>query len=214
MPRVPKADGPQTPSAHDLVQDTCLIEKPLSRSKGQLIDGIRGEIVADVKYAGAFVAPGAIQIFRAIGLPSSHRSVIDRMRPGIAGLEQQTVGETSLERKCQRVITAVAAVGLEIDGTEGVSDRWIVHIKSACDIAVDVRRGDTQIHGATRKEPYAMGSKIGSRDEEIRRKFVIDGQAPGLGVKIAAPVPLQGARLVRGIRESGCVRNRLLKSWT
>src|SRR5260370_24881172 len=115
MPRVPKADGTQTPSAQDLVQDSCLIEKTLSRSKGQLIDGIRGEIVADVKYAGAFVAPGAIKIFRAIGLPSSHRSVIDRMRPGIAGLEQQTVGETSPEGKGQRRRNSGAAFGVEID---------------------------------------------------------------------------------------------------
>src|SRR5258708_19530191 len=111
MPRVPKADGPQTPSAHDLVQDTCLIEKPLSRSKGQLIDGIRGEIVADVKYAGAFVAPGAIQIFRAIGLPSSHRSVIDRMRPGIAGLDKPTVAHTSPEKKRQPLLIALPPSG-------------------------------------------------------------------------------------------------------
>src|ERR1700736_275356 len=126
MTRVPEADGTQTPSPHDFVQEACLIQERLALSKRQLIDGIRSEVVANVEYTGTFVAARAIQILRAVGFPSSYRSIINRMRPRVAGLEQQTIGETSFEGKCQRVITAVAAIGLKIDGTEWVSDRRIV----------------------------------------------------------------------------------------
>ena len=122
------------------------------------------------------------------------------MRPGVAALERQTVGKAALETEQKRMVSAGANIALVVDRT--VRDRrlGIVLVErrvqmmlpslSSCGL---VR---AEIYASAGKQSHAPGSEVLRRRQKIRRQFVFDGQPPGLDVKVAAALALQGPRML------------------
>src|SRR6266849_272536 len=196
MPGVPNADTAEAPAADDLTQNPTLIQEALTSTEGQFINGIGGEIVTNIEYARSLVAAKAIHIFGTIGLSSAHRAVVDGMGPGVASLECQAAGESAVQTKHQGVVSAGADIRLEINGTKGIDCAariirvWIKLIQWAHAISVAVRFGDAQVHRSARKQPHAAGTNVLPGGQIIRDQFIVNGQTPGLNVKIAASLAL------------------------
>src|ERR1700736_6136122 len=104
-------------------------------------------------------------------------------------LKRNAVGKPPLKRELQSVVTARSDIFLDIDGTKWVAG-WIILVEWAHAITVRIRRRDTQVHRASRKQPDAMRSKIRSREQETVRQLVIDRQSPFLCVEVPSALPL------------------------
>src|SRR4029077_18853110 len=106
MSCMPQTDTTQLPSADDLAQNTMCIGECFSGSEGEFVDGVHSNVVPHVEDAWSLVALQAVDVLRSARFATSHRSVIDRMRPGVTRLKFQTLAEAALQRQPQSVIRA------------------------------------------------------------------------------------------------------------
>src|SRR5580704_1209733 len=91
MASVPKPYAAQLPASDNFSQRPRIIQKSLARAKGEFVHGVKSEILADIEDAWPLVTGETVNVFRAIRLAATYRSVVNGVRPGVAGFEGEPV---------------------------------------------------------------------------------------------------------------------------
>src|SRR5208337_413999 len=82
--RVPQTNAAQAPTADDFSHGAAAAKKLLAGAEWEFIDGVYREVLTNIEDTRPFVAFQAIHILRSVRLATADRSVIDRVRPGVA----------------------------------------------------------------------------------------------------------------------------------
>jgi len=75
-------------------------------AKGQFVDSVDDEIVADVEDAWPFVTLQAINVFWPVRLTATDLAVVDGVRPGVPRLQGEAIAKAAFQRQTQGVIRA------------------------------------------------------------------------------------------------------------
>ncbi len=122
------------------------------------------------------------------------------MGPGVAGLKRQATGKAALQAEPQCMVGARSDIGFGVHRTVRVA-AGIILVKRTLtnDVAGSIsplRFRDAEVHPSTGKQSHAARPDILRRRQKVAGQFVIDGQSPGLGIKVATPMALKLPRLL------------------
>ena len=112
---MPEANAAELPASEDLADGSRGVEVRFSRAERKFIDGIDGEVVADVENTRTFVALQAVHILRTVRLAAADRAVVNGMGPCIASLKFQPFLEAALQRQSKPVVRTGADIALVVD---------------------------------------------------------------------------------------------------
>src|SRR5579863_3891057 len=98
MTGMPQPDATQLPASDNLPQHPGILQKSLARSEGEFVHGVQSEILPNIEDAWRLVASEAVDILRTRRLAAANRSVVNRVRPGVAGLEGKAILHAVFER--------------------------------------------------------------------------------------------------------------------
>ena len=178
------------PAAEDCAGDSGLRKECFSRAEGKIVDGIGIDDVTGVEISRGALAGHAGRVLRIVGISASGRILVDLVRVGVVGGDQQTAGKAALKTGDEAIIGTAVGIAAPSDLAEGR-----IGAQAGCRIdEVDIRSDQQEV-------PFA--AHVGECADQIVGKRPLHGESPLDDVHVLAIAVVGICRNRAGAVEEG-----------